>query len=370
MRGDLQMDNTKSNGTFRTKINPFTQVSNAIIRDINLSLKAKGLYSLIQSFITIPDFILYKSYLMSICKEKEKAFDSAWKELKVNGYLKQYRIPKGKNDSFVYEYELLDVADLTTPPLVNLNKNGEEVKSKEEENSHTPHFGAYAESDLAYPPFRTLCEGHPMPNGGGINNTDINNTNYNNIDILSNPIPSVLKESPEKEKTDKIGSDEIPSQSVKNKESSQNAPTFQSIKQKELPTTNIDYNIILEKIKENIKYNCMIHDNPEKSSMIDGIVHVIASTVVSDFEDGYIKLGNEKIPAEVVKSTFLKLGKDDIDYFIENFNKQILPTVKLNAYIRSALYKNYGTKDFYWANRVRVDMPYLSNQNINIEDDL
>ncbi len=57
------------------------------MRDENLSLKAKGLYSMIQSYITIENFTLYKNTLIKQCKDKEGSFNTAWKELKDNGSL-------------------------------------------------------------------------------------------------------------------------------------------------------------------------------------------------------------------------------------------------------------------------------------------
>lgn len=86
---------------------PFSQVSNQALRDKTLSLRAKGLYALIQSYITIPDFVLYKQTLINMSIEGKDAFESAWKELKNRGYLVQIR---GKNTEgkFIYEYELLD----------------------------------------------------------------------------------------------------------------------------------------------------------------------------------------------------------------------------------------------------------------------
>lgn len=100
-----------NNGRFKNKKVPYSQVSNYALRDQQLSLKAKGLYALIQSYITIENFILYKTTLIKACKEKETAFQGAWNELKKAGYLKQY---KCKNDSgyYCYEYELLDISEL------------------------------------------------------------------------------------------------------------------------------------------------------------------------------------------------------------------------------------------------------------------
>lgn len=96
-----------SGGKFRKKKINFSMISNEILRDSTISLKAKGLYSVIQSFITLDDFTLYKGYLQSICTEGERAFDGAWRELKAKGYLVQHKMRKGAK-TFYYEYELLD----------------------------------------------------------------------------------------------------------------------------------------------------------------------------------------------------------------------------------------------------------------------
>lgn len=99
--------NSNSGGKFRKKRTNFSMVSNDIIRNDNVSLKAKGLYALIQSYITLENFTLYKGFLQSKCIEGERAFDSAWRELKEKGYLVQYKL-KDENNKYYYEYELLD----------------------------------------------------------------------------------------------------------------------------------------------------------------------------------------------------------------------------------------------------------------------
>ena len=101
---------TAENGTFR-KRQGFTMASNAAIRDPKLSLKAKGLYTLIMSYITLLTLTLTKAFLMKCCPEKEHAFNSAWDELKKCGYLKVHFTPSGENNRWCVEYELLDMAD-------------------------------------------------------------------------------------------------------------------------------------------------------------------------------------------------------------------------------------------------------------------
>lgn len=206
------------NGVFRPRRNNFAQVSNSALQDSDLSLKAKGLYAVIESYIGKPNFKLYKRTLKQLCKEGTKAFDTTWKELKDTGYLKVYRMPSGKNDCFQYEYELLFEADTSTPALINLNKKGEVIPQKNPEsdsesadNPHTPQKGVYANSEDTEPeiphtpqnggnanseedshtphfvPYAngSICEGQYMPNGGDIRNTDQRNTYLRNIKSIN-----------------------------------------------------------------------------------------------------------------------------------------------------------------------------------------
>jgi len=168
-----------NNGRFRKRKIFFTQVSNVALRDTNLSLKAKGLYSLIQSYITIEDFTLYKSTLKKQCTEGESAFESTWKELKKFGYLIQYKIQDEKG-KFFYEYELLEEPQI-------------------EETSQSIH-----------PPKNHHVDNTPsgkstLGKGGVFNNTNLNNTNLNNTNI--NNISSSKEEAGEKKEEDKFESD-------------------------------------------------------------------------------------------------------------------------------------------------------------------
>ena len=92
-------------GFFRSK-KGFTVVQNEITRDTHISLKAKGLYLVIQAYISMPDKKWTKEDFMRPAKEGNKAFDSAWKELKESGYLKVHIM--SDNGRWRTEYELLD----------------------------------------------------------------------------------------------------------------------------------------------------------------------------------------------------------------------------------------------------------------------
>lgn len=108
-------------GFFRSK-KGFTVVQNGITKDVTISLKAKGLYLVIQSYITMPNKKWTKEDFLRLTKEGRKAFDSAWNELKNSGYLKVHFMPD--NGKWRTEYELLDEADLGAHTLYH-NKAGD-----------------------------------------------------------------------------------------------------------------------------------------------------------------------------------------------------------------------------------------------------
>lgn len=134
--GVVRIMSKSQDGFFRNKT-AFVPIPQVIAKDKELSLKAKGLYLLIQSYITIPNFKLYKSYLMSMCVEGQCSFDSAWNELKNKGYLKIFKIAKADTKGFYYEYDLLDTAEPDTPSLTVVRRDGTIVE-KTQENNNTP----------------------------------------------------------------------------------------------------------------------------------------------------------------------------------------------------------------------------------------
>lgn len=91
-----------NNGTFIPKPG-FTVVQNSVARDWNLSSGALGLYTRIQSYITMENITLTKGSLMERVPEGEYAFNTAWNELKSKGYLFIHVYP-GEKGRFVYQY--------------------------------------------------------------------------------------------------------------------------------------------------------------------------------------------------------------------------------------------------------------------------
>lgn len=121
----------------------FTVVSNVHLRDKRLSLKAKGLMTMVLSLSPEWDYSI--SGLASICKEGTSAVKSALDELKACGYLTVTKIPPtAGNAKFDYLYEFyekpldidsLGVEDLCLEDLGVENRqqlNTDELKSDRE----------------------------------------------------------------------------------------------------------------------------------------------------------------------------------------------------------------------------------------------
>lgn len=112
-------------GRIKRKRGSFTVVSNQAMRDKTLSLKAKGLYSLIQSYIDMESigFVVYKTYLQNICcSDGRDSFNSAWNELIKAGYLE---VSKKRTEKGTYAYEYTIIDDPSTQSPENLPKRQE-----------------------------------------------------------------------------------------------------------------------------------------------------------------------------------------------------------------------------------------------------
>lgn len=99
------MSEIENGSIVRLRKLPFTAVYNNALDDVTLSMSAKGLYSLINRWITCPDIKLNKEFLIGRSKDGKAAFETAWKELKSKGYLKLHKVSKGRG-KFSYWYEL------------------------------------------------------------------------------------------------------------------------------------------------------------------------------------------------------------------------------------------------------------------------
>ena len=165
---------------FRRKEKKYTEVYNTIIFK-NKNVELTGLYTTIQACIDLEintkgsdkEFTLSKKTLQYYCGYKDDKFKRIWNELKVAGYLKQYKI-KNKDGKFVYEYELLDEPDLTLHHSLIQNEDGSIVpnipKSKIEKLKKTMDKKPEGEN----PPLEPEGENPHSGKMGGYYNNSLN----------------------------------------------------------------------------------------------------------------------------------------------------------------------------------------------------
>lgn len=109
----------------------YTVVDNTFIRDMNLSMKAKGLMLLMLSLP--PEWDYSVAGLAAICKEGMTAIRGALKELEEAGYLRRERRNSEKG-YFVYEYILTEIPQPYNGNLHTVEMNTEEAYA---DNTHT-----------------------------------------------------------------------------------------------------------------------------------------------------------------------------------------------------------------------------------------
>lgn len=110
------------------KTKNYTVMSNHHLRNKDMSLKAKGLMSLMLSLPPQWDYSI--GGLVSICKESHTSIRSALKELEENRYLIRQRINNEKG-YFSYEYTLYEI-----PHTENLHTVNQHTEKQRAEN-HT-----------------------------------------------------------------------------------------------------------------------------------------------------------------------------------------------------------------------------------------
>lgn len=96
----------------------FTMIDNTLFRDTRLSLKAKGLHSLMLSLPNEWEFT--EMGLTALCKEGRDTIRSAIQELEQYGYLVRVKTRDSKGHIGISEYELYDNPDnpMTENPML------------------------------------------------------------------------------------------------------------------------------------------------------------------------------------------------------------------------------------------------------------
>ena len=279
------------------KTRDYTVMSNHHLRNTSLSLKAKGLLSLM---LSLPDNWDYTTKgLASICKDGIDSICSAVKELEQHGYIVRERVRNDKGQLTTIEYTILEQPETALP---------EQEKPKREN-----------------PVLDNPVLGKPEQENPAQLNTNISNKDLLNTDESTTyPIKSHQKEgrAAQKRGRDKMGYDEMDAY-------------------RDLIKENIEYDILTLKLKQNI-------------SMLDEIVDLLTETVCTNKDS--LVIAGDVYPAAVVKSKLLKLDAGHIEYVIDCMKSNTTEVRNIKKYLLAALFNAPSTMDSYYTARVNHDL--------------
>lgn len=267
------------------KTKNYTVMSNHHLKDTNLSLKAKGLLSLMLSLPEKWDYSM--KGLCSICLEQEKAIKSTLDELKSHGYLTVDKV-RNSQGRYEYIYTIFEEPNNVTP----------------DENTPPHHNGGVVKKpDPHYPQVDEPGVDDPAVEKDGQLNTNILNTKELNTN-KSNTIPSFIHS------TDVMDSEVTSNESDGMKE--------------------------YKEICNNIDFAKLISKDPGKRDVFLFVKGVISSVCQSSKP---VKVRGREIDNRRVLQEYKKLDKNAIIHIANGFIKLKGKIKDPYAFMASALYQ-------------------------------
>lgn len=276
------------------KTRDFTVMSNHHLRNKNLSLRAKGLLSVMLSLPEEWDYTL--KGLAHISKEGVDAIRSAIKELEKFGYIERHRKRNKKGQLKTSEYIIHELPILPEP------KQNEPI--------------------LENPTLDNPTQGKSTQLNTNKSNTEISNTDLLNTYPINSTEPEENGEPVKPQQPERIGMDKI-------------------LAYRQLIKQNIEYDILCQKLNGNI-------------GILNEIVDIITETVCTTRE--YLTVASEERNAETVKSKLLKLNSEHIEYVIDCMKNNTTDVHDTRKYLLAALFNAPSTIDSYYTLKVNHDM--------------
>ena len=295
------------------KTRDYTVMSNYHLRDKNLTLKAKGLLSLI---LSLPEDWNYTTRgLAAICKEGVDSIGAALRELESAGYLTRHRLRDRSGRISDTEYVVYESphkeTEADSPDKVSQGTDEPDTASPCTENPYmvSPHT-ATPRTDV------------PDTEKPAQLNTQVSNT-YEPNTQKSNPDPIIIQK--QRAQQADAGMSDMDQMDAR------------------------EYRRTLAEVKEQIEYDAL--DTPYDHERLDEIVEIMTETLCS--RKPYIKVAGENYPAEVVKSRFKKLSYHHIEYVFLSLDKKHTEVRNIRQYLMTTLYHAPTTMSNYYDAEVR-----------------
>ena len=301
------------------KTKDYTVMANHHLRNIQLSLKAKGLLSLM---LSLPENWDYTTKGLScICKDGIDSINATVKELEEQGYVVRKRIRNEKGQLTSIEYTILE-----KPQLIDTSEFQPKPENPILDNPILDK-PTLVKPTLEYPILEKPEQAEPILVKPHQLNTHLSSTNLLNPDLLnieqSNPNPSnpySIKNEPQKQ----IGCDEIGCDNSRNI--------------KELVLKNLEYEFIRDRYKD---------------ERLDEIVDLMVETLCSTKPT--INISGDEYPASLVKEKLLRINSMHIEYVFHCLDKNTTYVRNIRRYLLATLFNAPSTIDNYYSALVNHD---------------
>ena len=271
----------------------YTVMSNHHLRNANLSLKAKGLLSMM---LSLPEDWNYTTRgLAKICKEGVDAIGAALRELEAAGYIVRHKLRDRQGrisdtEYVIYEQPQLRKPDTDSPDTENPDTVKPDTEKPAElniEKSNTEKSITYGSSTDSIP-FRETAAARP----------------------------------PERKGRDAMSVTEIEN--------------------------------YRELILENIEYDCLKQRYPLYLDDLNEIVELLVETVCARRKT--TRISGADFPHEIVRSRFLKLDSSHIEFVMDCLQKNTTQVRNMKQYLLAVLFNAPTTMNNHFTSLVNHDM--------------
>lgn len=322
---------------FRVEKNKnYTTISNHHLQDRNLSLKAKGLLTLILSLP--PDWDMTLKGLVSLSGDGVDSVRSGIQELEKAGYLRRSRSRNNLGQLLCTEYTIYEHAvtenvasetEIDDNLNIIYNEESHVGKSNVDKNSHIGKSDVDKNTTEKIENSQIGFSNIGKPYIGKSNTIKyLNNKDTNNINNY--PYQSTYSSKLYRE------------------------PKENSIDEMEKAQTLYEERKAYEEIiKQNIAYDLLTEQKEISRDFLDLCVQVMVDAVTSNRP--YIKIKGQDIPKEAVKSVLLKLDEENISYVDMCLSESKTAIKNMQSYILTALYCSQHGGDTYFNQLVKHD---------------
>jgi len=318
----------------------YTVMSNYHLKDKTLTLKSKGLLSMM---LSLPDEWHYSTRgLAAICKEGVDAIGAALKELEKAGYIIRNQIRGERGRIVETEYVIYEQPGCMVEQQAQLATGPQ---------SKPPPL----------PPSSPEPEIPPTPAGSGLSphtafpymvNPDVENPDTESPD-MENPAQYITNKSTKKTESKNVSNIQSINQSLGEADEQQPLPCANAPPQRDRR---------IDRTEETEAYRSLIMENIEYEHLVgrysrermDEIVEVMMDAVCTRKE--YIRVDGDEKPAEIVKSRLLKLDPSHIEYVFDRLDKNTSKVYNIKAYLLTTLYNAPATIDHYYRAEVQHDL--------------